>query len=475
MAIRGPKGGMLRFISEKQVEMIYKNTLKVLEDVGILVKSEALLDVFAEAGGRVDRKEQHVFIDRKIVNAALEAAPKCVVMSGRDPERDVVLEDRRVYFTFGGTPNAQIIDFETGKFRPSTIKDVGAVTTLADYFESMTVIMTVVGGYDAPVDCHYLHELTALFEHTTKPIIYPAPGAEMSKKALQIATAVAGGEEEMRNRPILSIYAEPTSPLSFTEADENIIESARAGAPIVCGPAAMSGATAPMTLPGNATVSLAENLASLVAAQTVREGAPFILGPHCGIMDMRTMRFCYGAPEVHMGWVIQTQLADYLNLPIFGMGGCNDSKSPDAQAGAEAAMSALMAGLCGTNLVHNVATTAMGDAGCLEMIVICDDILGYVLRILKDISVDEETLAFDVIRNVGPGGNYLGEMHTLRHFKENYVPKIFDRTDLTTWMKLGRREAGEIAKERAGEILKLHHPEPLKEETCREIDKILSA
>lgn len=473
MAIRGPMGGMLRLIGEKQVEMIYQNALRVLEEVGILVKSEALLDVFASVGGRVNTKEQHVFIDRKFVNAALEAAPKCVVMSGRDPERDVVLEDRRVYFTFGGTPNAQIIDSETGEFRPSTLKDVGAATTLADSFESMSVIMSVVGGYDAPADCHYLHELTALFEHTTKPIIYPAPGAEMSKKALQIATAVAGGEEQMRNRPILSIYAEPTTPLSFTEANENIIEFARAGAPIICGPAAMSGATAPMTLPGNATVGLAENLASLVAAQSVRAGAPFILGPHCGIMDMRTMRFCYGAPELHMGWVVQTQIADYLNLPIFGMGGCNDSKSPDAQAGAEAAMSALMAALGGTNLVHNVATTAMGDAGCLEMIVISDDILGYVLRILKDIAVDEETLAFDVIRNVGPGGNYLSEMHTLDHFKENYVPKIFDRTDLTTWVKQGRREAGEIARERAMEILKQHHPEPLRRETRREIDKIL--
>jgi len=466
-------GGMLRLIGEKQVEMIYQNALRVLEKVGILVKSEALLDVFASVGGRVNTKEQHVFIDRKFVNAALEAAPKCVVMSGRDPERDVVLEDRRVYFTFGGTPNAQIIDSETGEFRPSTLKDVGAATTLADSFESMSVIMSVVGGYDAPADCHYLHELAALFEHTTKPIIYPAPGAEMSKKALQIATAVAGGEEQMRNRPILSIYAEPTTPLSFTEANENIIEFARAGAPIICGPAAMSGATAPMTLPGNATVGLAENLASLVAAQSVRAGAPFILGPHCGIMDMRTMRFCYGAPELHMGWVVQTQIADYLNLPIFGMGGCNDSKSPDAQAGAEAAMSALMAALGGTNLVHNVATTAMGDAGCLEMIVISDDILGYVLRILKDIAVDEETLAFDVIRNVGPGGNYLSEMHTLDHFKENYVPKIFDRTDLTTWVKQGRREAGEIARERAMEILKQHHPEPLRRETRREIDKIL--
>jgi len=115
-------------------------------------------------------------------------------------------------------------------------------------------------------------------------------------------------------------------------------------------------------------------------------------------MDMKTARFCYGAPELHMGWVLQAQIAHYLGLPSFGQGGCNDAKCPDAQAGAEAAMSALLVALGGINLIHNVATTAMGDAGCLEMIVICDEILGYVLRILREIEIKEERLPLMSLR-----------------------------------------------------------------------------
>ena len=474
MTMKGPQGGMLKLVSDHQVGMIYENALRVMEEVGISVKSEGLLEVFDRAGCKVSIKDQRVTIARRIVKEALEMAPKSIVMSGRDSERDVLLEDGLVYFVFGGTPNAHFIDLDTGNFRRPTLNDMKAVTTVADYFDTISVVMTTAGGFDAPEETQHLHELATLLEYTSKPIIYPAPGAEMARKALRIAAAVAGGDEEMTKRPILSLYAEPTSPLSFSEANDNIIEFAKVNAPIVCGPSPISGATAPMTMAGNATVGLAENLASLVLAQSVRPGAPFIYGPHVGVMDMKTARFCYGAPELHMGWVLQAQIAHYLGLPSFGQGGCNDAKCPDAQAGAEAAMSALLVALGGINLIHNVATTAMGDAGCLEMIVICDEILGYVLRILREIEIKEETLAFDVIKKVGPGGNFLAEGHTFNFFKkELYETKLFDRTAHETWINRGRRDVREIARERVKEILKRHRPKPLNEKAKSKIADIL--
>ena len=475
MAIRGPQGGILKLIDDKQVEMIYENSLRVLEQVGVSIKSKQLLEVCAQAGCEVTRNDHRVTINRRIVHEALEKTPRSIVLAGRDPTRDIVVENGLVYFTFGGTPNAHFIDLETGAFRRPTIKDVETVTTLADYFDTMAVIMTTAGAFDAPVKIQHLCELVAILGHTTKPIIYPAPGSEMAKKALQIAGAAMGGEEALRKRPVLSVYTEPTSPLCFSEANDNIIEFAQMGAPIVCGPCPLSGATAPMTIPGNATVGLAENLATLVLAQTVREGTAFIYGPHVGMIDMRNARFCYGAPELHMGWVVQAQIAHYLGLPSFGQGGCHDAKSADAQAGAEAAMSALLVALGGINLIHNVATTAMGDAGCPEMIVICDEILGYVHRILREIEVNEETLAFEVIKRVGPGGDFLGERHTFDFFKkELYETKIFDRTGYETWLKTGARDIREIAKQRCKDILKTHKPEELTAEAKAQITDILA-
>ena len=473
MAIKGPKGKMLELIGDNQVEMMYENALKVLDEVGVCVKSEPLLEVCSEAGCEISTKDKIVKINRQIVKKSLESAPGSITLHGRNPAKDVVCESDITNFVFGGTPNAHFIDLDTGEFRRPTLKDMEAVTTLADYFDNYAVMMTTAGGFDAPSGDEHLHELAVMLNHTKKPIIYPAPSSGMVKKAIQIATIVAGGEEEMRKRPMLAVYDEPTSPLGFSGANEHIIDLAQTGCPVVCGPAPIAGATAPMTLPGIATVGMAENLAAIVMTQAVKEGSPFIYGPHCGVMDMKTQRFCYGAPELHMGWVIQGQIAHYLGLPSFSQGGCNDSKCPDAQAGAEAAMSALLSAMCGINLIHNVATTAMGNAGCMEMIVICDDILGYVLRVLEEITVDEETLAFDVIQKMGPGGNYLGEMHTFNHFRENFEPKLFDRSAHETWVKDGRKELHEIAKERCKEILNTHRPEPLSKDANTKIAKIL--
>ena len=476
MAIKGPRGRMLKLVTDEQVESIYQSALRVLEKVGVSVKSDKLTDVFAKAGCEVSTKDRRATIPRHVVQKALEKAPKSVTLSGRNPERDVICEGDTVNFVFGGTPNAHFIDLESGEFRRPTLKDMEAVTTIADYFDTYAVLMTTAGGFDAPGGREHLYELAAMLAHTTKPIIYPAPSSEMTESAIAIATAAAGGEEKMRRRPMLAVYDEPTSPLGFSGANEHIIELAQTRCPIVCGPSPIAGATAPMTLPGLATIGLCENLAALVLAQTVTEGAPFVFGPHCGIMDMKTQRFCYGAIELHMGWVIQGQIAHYLGLPSFSQGGCTDAKRPDAQAGAEAGISALLSALCGINLIHNAATTAMGDAGSMEMIVICDEILGIVFRTLQEIAVDEESLAFEVIEKVGPGGNYLGEMHTFKHFREElYETKLFDRTAHETWIKNGAKEVCEIAKERCKDILKTHEPEPLTEEAQTKIANILAA
>lgn len=472
MAIHGPKGAKLNLINHHQVEMIYRNALKVLAEVGIRVRSERLIEICDKAGCEISIKDKTVKMNKKIVEDALESAPSSITMHGRDPNKDVFLEGDINNFVYGGTPNAHFIDIDNGEFRRPTLKDMADVTTIADYYDNYAILMTTAGGFDAPSGSEHLHELAVILNHTTKPIIYPAPNSEMATKAIKIAEIAAGGKKNMIKRPMLAVYDEPTSPLCFSGANEHIVELAHARCPVVCGPAPIAGATAPMTLPGIVTVGLCENLAANVMVQTVNSGAPFVYGPHAGVMDMKTQRFCYGAPELHMGWVLQGQMAHYLNLPSFSQGGCSDSKCPDAQAGAEAAMSALLNALCGINMIHNAATTAMGDAGCMEMIVICDEIIGYVYRMLDHIKVDEENLAFEVIKKVGPGGNYLGEVHTFNHFRENYFTKIFDRTAHETWVDLGKKEIAETAREKCREILENHKPEPLSEEANAQIENL---
>ena len=475
MAYLGPRGRNLKVVTEEGIEKIFEGGLQILEEYGVRVNSPALLDVCDRAGCDVSTKDRMVKMNRNVVMGALEKAPKQVVLHGRDPEKDAILEEDRVNFTFGGTPNAHFIDFETGKFRRPFLKDMAETTKLADACDTLTVMMTTAGGFDAPSGSEHLFELATFFENTTKPIIYPAPGSDMVAKAIKIAEAVAGGPEAMAKRPILSIYVEPTSPLEFSEANDNIINCAEAMVPIVCGPVPLLGATGPMTHAGIAVLGLVENLATLVMLQTVKEGAPFVYGPHHGAMDMKTQRFCYGAPEFQIGWTIQSQMSMRLNLPMFGAGGCNDAKCLDAQAGAETAMSAYNCALSGVNLVHNVGTTAMGDAGSLAMVVVADEICGWVLRMLEETKVDEETLALDLIKKVGPGGNYLKEMHTFHHFRENYMPKFFDRTAHETWVKNGSKAIDEVARARVKKLLSTHTVPVIDATAKKKISQILSS
>jgi trimethylamine--corrinoid protein Co-methyltransferase len=167
-------------------------------------------------------------------------------------------------------------------------------------------------------------------------------------------------------------------------------------------------------------------------------------------------------------------MAEYYGLPTFGFAGPSDSKLPDAQAGAEAMQMALMNGLAGVNLCHDCGYLAGGSVGSMEMAVICDDILGNVLRIIRGTDVSDESLAVDVIKEVGPEGNFLGHKHTLKHIRDElHLPTIFDRNPEAAWVKAGSKPLHQVAKEKAQKILKEHYPQPLPRDTQTQLSQIV--
>ncbi len=236
----------------------------------------------------------------------------------------------------------------------------------------------------------------------------------------------------------------------------------------------MLGATAPVTLAGAAVLSNAENLAALTLTQLVNPSSPFVLCAYVTLMDPRTGRCAYGSPEFALGNVVNAELASYYDLPSFGWGGCSDSKIPDAQAGAEVMMNALVAALSGTNLIHDCGYLAGGSIGSLEMAVICDEVVGMVKRIVRGFEVNRETLAIDVIESVGPGNHFLSHPHTLKHVeKEVYMSRLFDRSSEVRWTKTGRKDIRVVAKERVKKILRGHQPPPLTLETQKKMRRII--
>jgi trimethylamine--corrinoid protein Co-methyltransferase len=210
-------------------------------------------------------------------------------------------------------------------------------------------------------------------------------------------------------------------------------------------------------LAGAMVVGNAENLATLTLAQLVRPHTPVVYSAWACAMDPKTSRFSYGAPEFALGAnALNASLARYYDLPCYGFGGCTDSKTPDAQAGAEVMMNCMVAGMSGVSLIHDCGYLAGGSVGSMEMAVIDNEIIGYVLRILRGVDVDDETLAVDVIKTVGPGGHFMSQRHTLAHLHEFYMPNLFDRVPEAAWVKAGRRETQQVAQQKAKQILKDH-------------------
>ncbi|MGD0422678.1 MAG: trimethylamine methyltransferase family protein [Candidatus Bathyarchaeia archaeon] len=473
MVKRGIQGGILRPLTNSEIKSIHTASLEVLEQVGLQVQSERIMDVFKSGGAEVDAAKSRVRIPEHIVKDSLKKAPSKIVLSGRTEENDLSLGDNRVFFGLGGTPNPYTLDVESGEFRISKSDDVVRNTIVGDALPNMSFIMSLAAASDVPPQVAWLHEASIMLKNTVKPIIYSASGAEGAKYLLAMAAAVVGGYENLARRPLITLFGESITPLVMPAINEGVLEFAKAKVPVAYVPGPMPGATSPITLAGEHVVCNAESLAGMVLTQLTNPGAPFLYGFNTSVIDMRTGSVCYGAPEWGLGWAMTAQLADYYSLPTFGSGGGTDSKSPDAQAGVEAFMNAYYNAVGGVSLVHNCGTVAHGSAGSLEMAVICDEIINYIQRLLTKIEVNDETMAVDLIQKLGPGGNYLAEKHTRAHISEIYHPKLFNRQAIPAWKEKGELTTRDEARERIRVILREHKPSPLVKDVCDQIDSIL--
>ena len=465
------RGGQLRFLDRRQIYDIHMAALEILEKVGVKIESQMIFDIFKDAGARVNPDKKIAYIPQHLVGECIRKAPKKVYLCGRNQEYDLVLEGNRFCFGLGGSPKSRFLDIDTGLYRNPTLRDIDETTRLADALQGIHFVQNLGQPMDKQQRVQYLYVAKAMLENTEKHSLCTAASGRDAKTIIDMASRV---ENDLTKRPIVSIYTCPTSPLTLSVSQENIVETAREGVPTVVCTAPQAGATAPVTLAGAVAQNIAENLASLTLAEIVNPGVPIVIGATSTIMDPRTSMFSVGAPEFVIEQIMCVQVSHFYDLPYFGGGGLSDSKIPDGQAAAEAMMTLLTSALVGMNMIQDVGILAFDDVGSPEMAVICDEIIGYVERIIQSSEVNYETLALDVIRDVGPGGSFLSHKHTLRHVRDEvYLPRLFDRLPESLWFKKGAKDIRMVAREKAKKIMAEHHPERLPESTLSELNDIL--
>lgn len=452
-----------RVLSREKVEAVHNATLRVLEEIGVDVYEPQAVEMLKRAGCSVEG-ERRVRLGRELVEWAIRAAPEGVGVCDREGQLAMLLQGDRVYFGTGSDcPN--VIDLESGKRRPATMQDVVQLAKLCDALPEIDFVMSMALPTQADPRRVDVEVFLAMVTNTSKPLCFTAFSFETLEEILEMCALIAGGREALAEKPFVVHYSEPISPLMHgKEAVQKLLLCADWRVPIVYASGLMAGASGPVTLAGALVTGNAEGLSGLVMSQLRQEGAPFVYGGFVTIMDMATSIFSYGAPELHLMSAALADMAHFYRLPVWGTAGMTDSKRPDSQAAVEATSACLMAALSGANLVHDIGYLESGLTSSYTTPVMNDEIIGLVRRIIKGIEVSEETLAVDVIGQVGPGKAFLGEEHTLRHFrKEFWFPTTFDRNRHDIWAAKGGKSADESVVEKARAILSEHRPKPLAE------------
>ncbi|MCA9923693.1 MAG: trimethylamine methyltransferase family protein [Anaerolineales bacterium] len=469
----GARPSGYRMFSDSQLAEIHHASLEILRRTGVRVYESESLTLLQEAGAVVS-DENLVKFPPAVVEQALSDAPSRIVLCDRNGRAQLYLEGHRTYFGTGSDlPN--FLDLETGERRLSRLTDVADMARLADALPNLDFIMSMALPSDVPIATSDRHSFYTMLTNSTKPIVFTAWDEAGLADIIKMAELVAGGPEKLRLNPFLLAYLEPTSPLQHSaEVLRKVLMMVDHGLPFVYAPGPVDGASAPMTPAGSLVMANAEILSGLVIAQQRRRGTPFLWGSGSGPMDMRHTTATYASPEFMLHTMGMAELAHYYyNLPVWGFSGCSDSKRPDMQAGIESALWILWTALSGANLVHDVGYIESGLTCSPEMMVVGDEIIGFVRRLLSGIALTPETLALDVIDEVGPGGDYLSHDHTFNHFKETWYPRLFDRRMYQSWDDAGRPNVLQSARELVREIVANHEVPSLPETTLARLQVVL--
>ncbi|MCP4691231.1 MAG: Trimethylamine methyltransferase MttB [Desulfobacterales bacterium] len=480
---RSPRSGIsttagfgLSAFSGDELDSIHYATLQILQRTGIKVFNEKAIEVFHGGGAVVERYEDYgiVKLPPYLVEQCAFFAPRTIVYHGADPEDDYVGEPNRVGFTtFGGCAN--VIDPFDRNLRQATKKDCGDIARVCDSLDEICVVERAVISTDAMKGAQDVNSLEAILNNTGKHVFLGADSARSLQTMAEMASVRVGEKEIFKKRPIFSANVCPTSPLTLMEdMCDVIMESARLGLGVCVLPMGLSGGTSTVSLAGALATHNAEVLSGIVLAQLSRKGMPCTYGCTSTILDLRYGTSAVGSPEFGMINAAVAKLAQYYRLPCWVGGGASDSKIPDDQIGYESTLSALLSALAGGNILFGAGVLEQGLTFDFAKLLMDAEMLKMVHIAIKGISISDETLAMDVIHQVGPGGAYISHDRTLNDMKSHSEAKLFDRRARADWMELtGGKPMLERAYAAAMDIMENHTPRPLPSGASEEIRRIV--
>jgi trimethylamine--corrinoid protein Co-methyltransferase len=460
-----------RFHDEAALEPLRESTLRLLETTGMRFESPKALKILKEAGADVDQAGGLVRLPRRLVEQALALAPRTFTLGARDVSCDLAVGSGVTYGTTDGC-GVEVVDWRTGERRASTKADLEAVTRMQDYLGSISYWWPTVSAGDCG-ETAQLHEVEAGFTNTSKHLMGMVQGETLARAAVEMATAVAGGAEELRRRPVLSDLIGTVSPLVHDkDGSEAGLVFAEAGVPVCYVTMPNLGTTAPATKAGAFVVGAAEIVGAAVLHELAAPGAPVIGSIMQIYADPRTA-LTMTTPLDDRCRFLATELLHSFGIPALGPFGGTDAPEPGTWlAGVETMLQLLQVPLDGCELYSGIGLTATYQVFTPENLILDDDLYHRARHAFLDIPMDDESLALGVIDAVGPGGHFLAQPHTRRHMRDAVLRAVSQEIGPDGQHY---RDPVEVARERALDILDNYRPEPPADDVRGELRAIVAA
>lgn len=470
----GMSGGAYSPLSDADVLRIHRTAIEACEIIGFADAPPSGIEALTKAGATLG-DDGRIRIPAALIEDSLAMAARDITLHARDPKHDLHLSGTRVHYGTAGAA-VHLVDVETREYRECTVQDLYDAARIVDCLDNLHFFQRCMVCRDIPDNFEMdLNTIYASCAGTSKHVGVSFTELSHMPGAFDLIHQIAGGEEAWRARPFISnsnCFVVP--PMKFATESCQVMEACiRGGMPVLLLSAGQAGATAPAPIAGAVVQAVAECLAGVVYVNAIKPGHPAVFGTWPFVSDLRTGAMSGGSGEQALLTAACAQMHRYYGLPGGAAAGIADSKLPDMQAGWEQAISNVMAGLSGLNMVYEAAGMHASLLGfCLESLILGDDLLGQCMRCVRGIEVTDETLSLDTMRAtcLGGPGHYLGSAHTFALMQTEYIyPRLGDRTSPKEWAEIGKPDLVAKAKAHKEHILSTHFPRHISDETDRAI------
>jgi trimethylamine--corrinoid protein Co-methyltransferase len=466
----------LQVLSTSDVQRIHQASLDLIERVGVRFPSRRALEILHAHGATVDIHSQIARIPGHVIEAAMHQAPAEYVLCAREnPALDVLLDGKHSYLAVDGT-GIEVLDPYTGQRRLSTKRDVADAMRVADYLDEIATIWPPVSAQDCPAETRGLHELEAIWNNYAKHVqTETILTVHEMQAAIEMAAVLAGGRDALRRRPLLSVMQCTISPLAHDGGSlDTALVAAEAGLPVAFMTMASCGFSGPVSMAGNLAVGNAEVISALALIQMAYPGCPIYYAAAQTAMDPRSGAYTGGGPEDYLFGAATNQLADFYHIPLSMGAFATGAKRSDWQAAFDNVFAGLLPALSGADILQGAGMLYGSRILSYEQLLLDCEIYSAMRKLTAGIPVSDQTLALDVVQEVGVSGTFLAHRHTRQHIAELWQPRFIDRRPYSAW-EADHKGAPEWANEKARWILENHQPVPLDPQLAAELSRIIAA